>query len=157
MHDVIVIGAGFAGCSAAREVRRAGLEPLVLEARDRIGGRTWTADWDGQRYERGGNFFHWFQPHIWVEIEAADATPLAIPEIKRAFWTVGDEIHEGTWQEREEIGGRGWVLFNEHSEELLSLPHSPLSHRPTTSRVSTSLRSKSGLTSSNSPTTSGRS
>ena len=39
MHDVIVIGAGFAGCAAAREVRRDGKEPLILEARDRIGGR----------------------------------------------------------------------------------------------------------------------
>jgi monoamine oxidase len=127
MHDVIVIGAGFAGCCAAREVRRAGKTPLILEARDRIGGRTWTSDWDGRNYECGGNFFHWFQPHIWCEIEAANATPIAIPEIKRAFWTVDDELREGTWQEREAIGGRGWVLFNENSEELLSLPHSPLS------------------------------
>ena len=127
MHDVIVIGAGFAGCAAAREVRRAGKEPLILEARDRIGGRTWTSNWDGQEFERGGNFFHWFQPHAWSEIEAAGCTPLAIPDIRRAYWTVGDDLHEGTWEERHTRGSRGWMAFNEGSRELLPLPHNPLS------------------------------
>ncbi|MDI2127666.1 flavin monoamine oxidase family protein [Yinghuangia seranimata] len=37
--DVVVVGAGLAGLSAARDVLRAGYEPLVLEARDRVGGR----------------------------------------------------------------------------------------------------------------------
>ena len=40
--DVIVIGAGAAGLAAAGELSRAGQSVLVLEARDRIGGRCWT-------------------------------------------------------------------------------------------------------------------
>ncbi|MET4428732.1 MULTISPECIES: NAD(P)/FAD-dependent oxidoreductase [unclassified Mycolicibacterium] len=40
--DVIVIGAGSAGVAAARELRDAGKNVVVLEARDRIGGRMWT-------------------------------------------------------------------------------------------------------------------
>ena len=40
MYDVIVIGAGFAGLRAARDLKDAGKSVLVLEARDRIGGRT---------------------------------------------------------------------------------------------------------------------
>jgi monoamine oxidase len=40
--DVIVVGAGLAGLTAARELSGSGLEVLVLEARERIGGRTWT-------------------------------------------------------------------------------------------------------------------
>jgi monoamine oxidase len=40
--DVIVVGAGAAGLEAARELRAGGLSVLVLEARDRIGGRIWT-------------------------------------------------------------------------------------------------------------------
>jgi monoamine oxidase len=38
--DVVVVGAGFAGLAAAKALRAAGLEPLVVEARDRVGGRT---------------------------------------------------------------------------------------------------------------------
>src|SRR5882757_801331 len=41
--DVIVIGAGAAGLGAARRLAAAGLAVHVLEARDRLGGRAWTA------------------------------------------------------------------------------------------------------------------
>ena len=40
--DVVVIGAGAAGISAARALRAAGVPHLVLEARQRLGGRAWT-------------------------------------------------------------------------------------------------------------------
>lgn len=40
--DVVVVGAGFAGLSAARALSRAGLRAVVLEARDRVGGRVMT-------------------------------------------------------------------------------------------------------------------
>lgn len=44
---VIVVGAGMAGIAAARHLRRHGQEVLVLEARERIGGRIWTHKMDG--------------------------------------------------------------------------------------------------------------
>jgi monoamine oxidase len=40
--DVIVIGAGFAGLAAAIELGDRGVDVLVLEARDRVGGRVWS-------------------------------------------------------------------------------------------------------------------
>ncbi len=40
--DVVVIGAGLAGLTAARDLRDRGRRVVVLEARDRIGGRTWS-------------------------------------------------------------------------------------------------------------------
>ncbi|KAF4473043.1 flavin containing amine oxidoreductase [Fusarium albosuccineum] len=41
-YDVVIIGAGLAGLSAAHEVLKAGLTCVVLEARDRVGGKTWS-------------------------------------------------------------------------------------------------------------------
>ena len=40
--DVVVIGAGLAGLAAAEDVIRSGLSCVVLEARDRVGGKTWS-------------------------------------------------------------------------------------------------------------------
>jgi monoamine oxidase len=56
MTRVIVIGAGFAGLSAASELAQAGADVLVLEARDRVGGRVWSQELDGNVIERGGEF-----------------------------------------------------------------------------------------------------
>lgn len=56
-YDVVIIGAGWAGIIAARDItERTNLKVLVLEARDRIGGRTWTANEHGQTFEMGGNW-----------------------------------------------------------------------------------------------------
>ncbi|EFW13949.1 predicted protein [Coccidioides posadasii str. Silveira] len=41
-YDVIVVGAGLSGLQAAYDIQNAGLSCLVLEARDRVGGKTWT-------------------------------------------------------------------------------------------------------------------
>ena len=55
--DVVVVGAGLAGLSAARELAAQGLEPVVLEARDRVGGRTLNESLgDGKVVEVGGQW-----------------------------------------------------------------------------------------------------
>lgn len=60
--DVIVVGAGISGLAAAERVHRAQLRVRVLEARDRIGGRLWTASGATQRatgaFDLGGTW-HW--------------------------------------------------------------------------------------------------
>jgi phytoene dehydrogenase-like protein len=45
--DLIVIGSGMAGIVCARDVCQAGFKVLLLDARDRLGGRTWTASFPG--------------------------------------------------------------------------------------------------------------
>ncbi|WP_329318155.1 flavin monoamine oxidase family protein [Streptomyces sp. NBC_01262] len=63
--DVVVIGAGLAGLTAARELVAAGLSVAVLEARDRVGGRLLNHDLgDGQVTEIGGQFVGPTQDHI---------------------------------------------------------------------------------------------
>jgi NADPH-dependent 2,4-dienoyl-CoA reductase/sulfur reductase-like enzyme len=50
-YDVIVIGGGFTGLSAARDLSTAGKAVLIIEARDRIGGRTWATKSRGHYME----------------------------------------------------------------------------------------------------------
>lgn len=58
--DVIVVGAGIAGLSAARALHASGLDVVVLEARDRVGGRVWNTEVLGQPQELGGQ---WVAPY----------------------------------------------------------------------------------------------
>jgi putrescine oxidase len=58
-RDVVIIGAGPSGLTAARELRKAGHSVAVLEARDRVGGRTHTDIVEGAVLEVGGQ---WVSP-----------------------------------------------------------------------------------------------
>ena len=58
-RDVVIIGAGAAGLTAANELKKAGLSVAVLEARDRVGGRLWTDTIEGAMLEIGGQ---WISP-----------------------------------------------------------------------------------------------
>jgi len=51
--DVVIVGGGLAGLAAARRLDRAGVEWLLVEAGDRIGGRVATDVVDGWRLDRG--------------------------------------------------------------------------------------------------------
>lgn len=66
--DVVVVGGGFAGMTCARDLSRRGYNVTVLEARNRIGGRTFTAEFNGKPTDMGGTWVHWMQPHVWSEI-----------------------------------------------------------------------------------------
>ncbi|MGH3355885.1 MAG: flavin monoamine oxidase family protein [Nocardioidaceae bacterium] len=63
--DVVVVGAGLSGLTAAHRLRAAGHSVVVLEARDRVGGRTLNHDLgDGRVVEKGGQFVGPTQDHI---------------------------------------------------------------------------------------------
>jgi monoamine oxidase len=81
MPDLIVVGAGAAGLSAAVQVARAGFCVVILEARDRIGGRMFTLRdpvWQVP-IELGAEFIHGLPPEIWKplkrhQVEIAEVT-----------------------------------------------------------------------------------
>jgi monoamine oxidase len=74
-HDVVIVGAGFAGLSCARRLAAAGASVQVLEARDRVGGRAENGTLpDGQPIELGGQ---WIGPGQTRMYELVDELGLA--------------------------------------------------------------------------------
>ena len=51
--DVVIVGAGLSGLQAAVDVQKAGLSCVVLEARDRVGGKTWSREMAGVKQDFG--------------------------------------------------------------------------------------------------------
>jgi monoamine oxidase len=77
MHDVVIIGAGFCGLSAATALIDAGADVVVLEARDRVGGRVESKIMaDGLRIDTGGQFLCEDMPEIWGLAQRFGKTPV---------------------------------------------------------------------------------
>lgn len=87
-RDVLIIGAGAAGLTAANDLRNAGLSVAVLEARDRVGGRLWTDLIDGAMLEIGGQ---WVSPDQDALIETIDE--LGLETFSR--YREGDSVYVG--------------------------------------------------------------
>jgi monoamine oxidase len=125
MHDVIVVGGGFAGVTAAREAALRGRKVLLLEARDRLGGRTWRQEWHGWPIEYGGAWVHWHQPHTWSELTRAGLRVEVSGDAQMAAWYVGSERRSGSIEQRDEIARRGWDRFVDGVRQALPAPHDP--------------------------------
>lgn len=67
-YDVLVIGGGFAGVTAARDLKKNGYSCAIVEARNRLGGRTYYASHGDLHIELGGTWIHWMQPFVWAEV-----------------------------------------------------------------------------------------
>lgn len=70
--DVIVIGAGISGLAAARRLHDEGYSVIVLEARDRIGGRIWTNNALGIPLDMGASWIEGIEGNPLTEIAAAN-------------------------------------------------------------------------------------
>ncbi|MGH2672230.1 MAG: flavin monoamine oxidase family protein [Actinomycetota bacterium] len=92
--DVIVVGGGLAGLTAARELGHRGRNVLLLEARERLGGRAWVSSFAGVDVEMGGTFVHWSQPHLWAEVTRYGLGIVELPDAERGFLRRDDGIEE---------------------------------------------------------------
>lgn len=100
-YDVIIVGAGFAGITAARECATRGLRTLVLEARHRIGGRSGSVPLnDGTAVDIGGTFVHWTQPHTWSEITRYGLGDQLVTGWETHEWTALRQEGELRWINR---------------------------------------------------------
>ena len=125
--DVIIVGAGFAGLTAARELSRRGHTTTVLEARDRIAGRTHLDERLGRHLELGGTWVHWTQPYVWAEMGRYGINPVPGPEFTKAYWTASSQLHEGTVDRLLELLDAPNQALLADSRHYFPLPWSPLS------------------------------
>ncbi|MGC4963994.1 flavin monoamine oxidase family protein [Gordonia sp. DT218] len=125
-RKVIVVGAGFAGLIAARELEAAGIEVRIHEARDRIGGRAWTDErLGGHALEMGATWVHWMQPFVWTEITRYGQEIYPSPDIDDAYWVSEGMVRKGTEHDLDEALSRLQEKIFEGSREFFPYPHDP--------------------------------
>ncbi|WP_409300353.1 flavin monoamine oxidase family protein [Peribacillus sp. SCS-155] len=128
-YDVIIIGGGFAGVSAARELRLLGHKVLILEARERIGGRTWVDHRLDSNLEMGGTYVHWHQPHVWSEIMRYGLDIVSGPKTEKVYWISDGRTYSATPEEyKNKLRATVQRLMRE-SHRYIPLPFEPL-HSP---------------------------
>src|SRR5687768_971264 len=112
--DVVVVGAGFAGLVAARDLAQRGYDVLALEARDRIGGRAFFAPFPeaGCSVELGGAWFDadhqtpMREEAVRYSVAIAEATPY-----QTTRWFTGGQRRSGLPVPRWEGGALERTLF----------------------------------------------
>ncbi|WP_336716470.1 flavin monoamine oxidase family protein [Arthrobacter sp. USHLN218] len=126
--DVVVIGAGLAGLITARELGTRGHHVVVLEARDRLGGRLWTDNRLGQKLEIGGNWVHWTQPHVWAEVTRYGLEISRGPRSEETYWLAGNEVRRGNLDDFMELIDPGMTRLLEDTMKWLPRPDAPLTN-----------------------------
>lgn len=182
VYDVVVIGAGYAGLCAARDlsalrklrsltlafqyqlayylqVRTTDHSVLLLEARDRIGGRTYTASKDGELllmlfhssfllsklwigffYEMGGTWVTHHMGYLFREMVRygmdRDLIVTGSPDMHKGYYTINVQGAEPRTVSHEEAGkmqAKAWDTFvnvdGQYGRTLCPLPHAMLNNR----------------------------
>jgi monoamine oxidase len=123
--DVVVVGGGLAGLITARELSRTGLSVVVLEARERLGGRAFTDHRLGRDLEIGGNWLHWVQPHVWAEVTRYGLAVARGPRPEEAYWLAGDEVRQGTLDEFMQLIDPGMRRLLADTMRIIPRPDDP--------------------------------
>ncbi|MGO2633908.1 MAG: flavin monoamine oxidase family protein [Galactobacter sp.] len=113
-RDVVIVGAGPSGLTAALELQKAGKTVAVLEARERVGGRTWTDTMNGATIEIGGQ---WISPDQGALYSLADE--LGIDTFER--WKAGKSVFIGADGVRHEYEGEDFPVSENTVAEINKL------------------------------------
>lgn len=96
VFDVVIVGGGLSGCSAAYDLHKAGKSVLVVEARDRIGGKTYSVDTQkGGRSDIGGAWFNEHTQHSITKLVREANLPFMEQSVRG---TASLELEEGKVQ-----------------------------------------------------------
>jgi monoamine oxidase len=92
--DVVVVGAGAAGIGAARVLVEAGRTVVVLEGRERVGGRAFTDTLHGMPFDAGAAYVHFADRNPWVAVARNLGAALEPHEgwDRGSAWRNGQEI-----------------------------------------------------------------
>ena len=137
--DVLVVGAGGAGLTAAKELMVKGVSVLVLEARDRIGGRAFTENSMGVPWDHGCSWLHASNVNPWIKYAQANGFEIFPDRFAREVYdgarrltgaeTAGYRaVHERMERELDKAGSRGLDIPAEAAmtQETLSDPWYPM-------------------------------
>lgn len=102
---VLVVGAGVSGLTAARILHDAGVEVTVLEARDRLGGRTWTAEVGPATVDLGAAWIHGTEGNPMSDFAAAAGLEWTPDRIRWA------RLYDRT--SGQVLGDAGWATMDE--------------------------------------------
>ncbi len=94
-YDVLIVGGGFAGVTVARELSHKGLRCILLEAKNRLGGRAFTVEFAQAQVELGGEWVHWTQPHVWSEITRYGLDVQESSEAREQVWLAQGKLVSG--------------------------------------------------------------
>lgn len=127
--DVVVVGAGLAGAVAARELAHRGLDVVILEGRDRIGGRVLTHRAWGRDLELGGQAFCALQPHVWAESVRYGLALIDRPPIDVTYVSSGGKVTRLSSQEFGAVAQEVTERLLGDALEVFPRPYEPL-HSP---------------------------
>ncbi|MEP5764017.1 MAG: NAD(P)/FAD-dependent oxidoreductase [Halieaceae bacterium] len=123
-YDVVIVGAGMAGMTAARLLSQAGpgLKVLILEARDRVGGRMYTL-YDKEQglprhgVEVGAQFIHGSKASSWELIKEFDIQTRARPgpgELDFLYYEPGRSSYRPDWEAAEQLQASVGSAYGEY-------------------------------------------